>query len=432
MKSKLIRVIVLLLFIGAVVYFKGGFRIAGQNSKVQAFGDLVINFGVPPGDPVFVVENLLPGDTENRNIIVTNNGIIPHFIAVAGVKTQETGNLSTVLDFVISEGGVDLYGGTSGAKTLSQFFADSTPNGVNLNIVNPGQTKTYNFKAFFPTTAGNEFQKTKVVFDLIFKIIGGENLVINEVYYKVDKDHGMDSPKDRGLKEDGAHASNKNINNNSNASATASDNDTCFIIVENSNTNTETNTEVNANTGGNSQTGNGSGNSLSTGDSTAYGSSNTSVNSTRITCGKKLGQNDEWIELYNPTDQDISLKNWTLTDNSGNAVKINANKIIESHGFALISKDSSLWKFWDEDKDAVKVELGKQIGDGLDNSGDHLLLKNPQGNLSDSVGWQEDTFVWNPAVPQVALGSSIERKTAGFDFDLAADWKEQKPPTPGI
>lgn len=420
MKNKLIRIILLLLLIGAVVYLKGGLKIADKVTRVEAFGDLVINFGVPAGDPVFVVENMLPGDTEDRNIIVTNNGTIPHLIAVAGVKTQESGNLSTTLDFIISEAGVDLYGGTTGTKKLADFFNDSIPDGVFLNIVNPGQTKTYNFKAFFPQSAGNEFQNTRVVFDLIFKIIGGDNLVINEVYYQVDEDHGMDSPKDRGLKPEGAHASN----------AFASDNDTCFIFVGNSDTDTETDTEANSNTGGNTQTGNG--NNQSTGEATAIGSTNTSVNSTRINCGKKLGQNDEWIELYNPTYQDVSLKNWTLTDNSGNAVKINANKIIEADGFALISKDSSTWKFWDENKDAIKVELGKQIGDGLDNSGDHILLKDPNGNLVDVTAWQTDTFVWNPAIPQVTLGASIERLTAGFDFDLPSDWEEQNPPTPGI
>lgn len=169
MKNKLIRIIVLLLFTGGILYVNGGLRIADKVSRVEAYGDLVINFGVPPGYPIFVVENMLPGDSEDRNIIITNNGETPHLIIVRGVKTGESGNLSSILDFVISENGSDLYGGTAGVKTLSQFFTDSTPNGVNLNTVNPGQTKTYNFKASFPQNAGNAFQNTRVVFDLVFK-----------------------------------------------------------------------------------------------------------------------------------------------------------------------------------------------------------------------------------------------------------------------
>ncbi len=168
MKNKIIRIVILLLFTAGILYAKGGLRIADKVTRVEAHGDLVINFGVPSGDPVFVVENMLPGDSEDRDIIITNNGTNPHLIMVRGVKTEESGNFSTILDFVISENGIDLYGGTAGTKTLANFFADSIPNGVNLNTVNPGQTKTYNFKAFFPDNSGNEFQNKRVVFDLIF------------------------------------------------------------------------------------------------------------------------------------------------------------------------------------------------------------------------------------------------------------------------
>ncbi|OGY21614.1 MAG: hypothetical protein A3F04_00585 [Candidatus Chisholmbacteria bacterium RIFCSPHIGHO2_12_FULL_49_9] len=189
-----------------------------------------------------------------------------------------------------------------------------------------------------------------------------------------------------------------------------------------------------SNTGGNSASGN-------TGGSTSIitGAANAVVNIINIanlnigTCnGKKLGLNDEWIEIYNPTDHAISLKNWRLRDNSGSDTVINANKSVPAFGFALISKDARPWSFWNENPLAKKIELGRQIGDGLDNDGDHVYLKKPDGTVVDAVGWGDDTAVWNPAVPLVALGSSIERLVPGFDFDLVSDWDEQAPPTPGI
>jgi hypothetical protein len=137
------------------------------------------------------------------------------------------------------------------------------------------------------------------------------------------------------------------------------------------------------------------------------------------------------VELYNPNDFDVSLKGWSLKDNSGSSVTINANKTVKAHGFALISKDASTWSFWDEDPSAEKVELGKQIGNGLGDDGDHLDLINPSHQLIDSMAWEQDHALWNPAVPDAPPGSSLERLSPGLDGDFAADWETQTPPSPG-
>ena len=138
-----------------------------------AAGDLTIDWGVPTGDPIFVVENMLPGDQESRVVEVTNNATISRQVAIRGVKTLETLNFSTVIDFVIKKGVTDIYGGTSatGAKTLKQFFQDSgAPQGLPLANLAPSQTETFTFIATFDQDAGNEFQNAKVVFDLIIGV----------------------------------------------------------------------------------------------------------------------------------------------------------------------------------------------------------------------------------------------------------------------
>ena len=131
-----------------------------------AVGDLTVNWGVPEGNSIFAVNNMAPGQMETRSVIITNNASSTRSVAVQGVKTSETGNISTVLEIVISEGGADIYGGTDGTKNLAQFFTDSAfPNGLLLFDLAPHQTKTAVLKVTFNESAGNEFQAKNVIFD---------------------------------------------------------------------------------------------------------------------------------------------------------------------------------------------------------------------------------------------------------------------------
>jgi len=256
-----------------------------------------------------------------------------------------------------------------------------------------------------------------------------DHLVINEVYYQVDAGHSLDSPKDRGAGSGDNSAGNSNTGAGSSNTAQSSSSSSCNIDQSNS-SNINTNINVDSNTGGNSAGGNTGDGSVSSATASASVSVSNSGNSNQASCGN-AGRNDEWVEIFNPTDHDISLKNWSLVDNSGKTTKIRMNKKIKAGGFALLSKSAATWKFWNENPAAVKIELGQQIGDGLDNSGDHLILKNPAGQAIDALSYGTDTSVFNPAIPLVPLGGSLERKMAGFDTDLPSDFIVRTPPTPG-
>ena len=142
----------------------------------------------------------------------------------------------------------------------------------------------------------------------------------------------------------------------------------------------------------------------------------------------------QWVELYNPTDHDISLKNWSLTDNSGKKTIIHPNKKIKPGGFVLISKSAFLWWFYRPLKYSNYVEIGRFMGNGLDVEGDRLILKDSKGKEVDRMSWGDDysSDFTPPAVnPKVDKGHSTERLAPGFDTDAASDWEDQSPPTPG-
>ena len=432
-KYKTLKIVALGLVLGLVVNLAVPVFV---NNSSQALGELdVIWDGVLDGAPIFVVGNMLPGDTETENVQVNNGASVARLISVRGTRTSGVGvdpKLEIVLDMVISESGVDLYGGTTGAKTVADFFDDSlNENGIMLSILGSGGTTSYDFTVTFPASAGNEFQAKSVIFDITIGVVVSDHVVINEVYYQVDGAHGLDSPADRGV---GAGNVSAQIANNGAGSVNTIviDIDNRCKIVQANNSNISNIVGVGINTGGNSANGNTDGSvNINSGSASANVKIANNVNQNNSAACKKPVQNHEWIELFNPTDEIVSLKNWSIVDNSGIARKIPGNRKLKPGEFALISRDNSTWAFWAEDPAAIKIPLGKQIGDGLDNAGDRLILSDAQNNAVDILSYGDDTSIFNPSVPLVGLGSSFERFVPGLDTDVAADFEERFVPTPG-
>lgn len=169
-KFRYLRISILIIAIALAIFANGGLSLT-VNKTALAVGDLSVDWGVPSGNPIFVVGNLAPGQMEQRSVGVTNSGVISRTVGVRSELVTETGNLGDVLQIVISESGNDLYGGTLGTKTLSDFFADSAnPVGIPLSDLSPSTSTTYVFKVLFDETSGNEFQDQSIVFDLIIGI----------------------------------------------------------------------------------------------------------------------------------------------------------------------------------------------------------------------------------------------------------------------
>ena len=139
------------------------FKIRNVNT-VRAFAHLTVDLGVPSGEPIFTVNNMLPGDCEDREVGVRNDGDEEDSISVRSDNETDLDFLSRALNMEIYDGVTLLY-----SDTLEQFFMDSeTLDGVPLSPLSPGEEKVFTFEVCFQETAGNEYQNTEVIFDLIF------------------------------------------------------------------------------------------------------------------------------------------------------------------------------------------------------------------------------------------------------------------------
>lgn len=171
MKKRSLFTIVLALILVALVWTnKDVFKF---NSTALAIGDLMVDWGagVNEGDPLFTIGNMAPGEMEDRDVEITNNAPSSRPLAIKGVEGTSSGNLKDVLEIRISDGGGDLYGGTTGIKTLTQFFIDSlNPDGISLLTLASSEVKTLNIEVKFQETAGNEYQGTSISFDIIFGV----------------------------------------------------------------------------------------------------------------------------------------------------------------------------------------------------------------------------------------------------------------------
>jgi len=96
---------------------------------------------------------------------------------------------------------------------------------------------------------------------------------------------------------------------------------------------------------------------------------------------------DEWIELYNTTDQDIDISGWTLTWGEGDVTvyfdkaqgntKEVRNSTIPAHGFYIMERT---------DDNAISDIKADLIYKGaLDNAGALLILKDSAGNFIDTA-----------------------------------------------
>ncbi|MBI2599090.1 lamin tail domain-containing protein [Candidatus Curtissbacteria bacterium] len=139
---------------------------------------------------------------------------------------------------------------------------------------------------------------------------------------------------------------------------------------------------------------------------------------------------NEWIELYNKTSSSIDISNWQVIDNNSTKTVPASTPSIPANGLLIISPDATSWNFWSIESSVIKLVMA--IGNGLSNTGDKLTLKDDSGNIIDQLSYGTNIDVWNPALPDVDEGHSLERYPGGVDNNVVADFVDQETPTPGM
>jgi Ca2+-binding RTX toxin-like protein len=156
--------------LSVAAYFQ--YRASMGPNRVEAAGNLTITYNaVPLSGPIFTVVNMLPGDCEQRSVTVANSASQVTQIAVRSLNENNPNNMASVLDWRVSTGATDLYGGShvNGTKTLQDFFTLSqVPDSVALGNVSANSSVDYVFTACFDQNAGNQYQNAFVQFDLVF------------------------------------------------------------------------------------------------------------------------------------------------------------------------------------------------------------------------------------------------------------------------
>jgi len=147
---------------------------------------------------------------------------------------------------------------------------------------------------------------------------------------------------------------------------------------------------------------------------------------------------NEWVEVYNQAPVALDISGWQICDNTSCDTIPASTPLIPAHGFGIITNSSTTWSYWNIPSDVVKIALGSNIGNGLANDNDMLILKRPDGvaidqmnyGSSPSAGWANyNSNVWHPGGVDVAEGNMLGRKPNGYDTNQASDFVELKPPT---
>jgi hypothetical protein len=137
----------------------------------------------------------------------------------------------------------------------------------------------------------------------------------------------------------------------------------------------------------------------------------------------------EWVELFNCTNEPVELVGWIISDNYGSDAI--PSLTLPPHGFAVIAATQDFYtNFPDFTGTIVFIEDG-QIGRGLSNDGDRLVLEDSDITTIDELSYGDDDTIMLPPCQDVAAGHSLERQPAGMDTDQASDFVDNPNPTPG-
>ncbi|MCB9134880.1 MAG: lamin tail domain-containing protein [Anaerolineales bacterium] len=157
----------------------------------------------------------------------------------------------------------------------------------------------------------------------------------------------------------------------------------------------------------------------------------------------------EWIEIYNATSSPVDLTNFKIGDEEtqgggeGMYRFPDGTTLLSDETFVIANQATVFFAAYGFNPDFELNETDPTVPNltpytpwatgsiNLANAGDEVLLLDPGNNVVDAVSWGTSTWAFNPSVPGVSEGHSIERVPADVDTDTNTDWVDQPTPDPG-
>ena len=138
----------------------------------------------------------------------------------------------------------------------------------------------------------------------------------------------------------------------------------------------------------------------------------------------------QWIELFNPTDQEAILEGWTLRDNHGQD-SMPSSTISPGHYLVVAATALGFAESNPDFADTFVVLDDGSVGDGLGHSGDRVAVFDGDGDEVDAMSYGVDGSIFDPPCPPALEGRSLARVPSGFDTGTFAEWYVQLAPNPG-
>lgn len=133
--------------------------------------------------------------------------------------------------------------------------------------------------------------------------------------------------------------------------------------------------------------------------------------------GTKAQASDEWIELFNPNDVPVSLEGWVIWSEAEGIPNVlltgkSLTKSIPARGFYILERSG------DETLSSSAQWAEPFGGNGLNNQGEKLTLKNKQGEIQDVVGGQGAWYAGDAVTK-----ASMERIDPRVPGDKPQNWR---------
>ncbi len=132
----------------------------------------------------------------------------------------------------------------------------------------------------------------------------------------------------------------------------------------------------------------------------------------------------EWIELVNVSSEPVDTAGWKLGDSTRQQVI--PSVLLQPLEYLVVAGGAAEFP---DGVTSVRPE-GGEIGNGLGNDGDYLILRAPNGEIGDEVSYGSNVKVFDPAPAAPGAGATLGVRDALAD-PASENWAETTRPTPG-